>query len=725
MKMWQRRMAVAALMTVTCGGWLAVASGQQKAATTQQATADALLGAAHYQEQIEGRLDAAIASYRKVLAAADATREQKARAQFRIGVCYERLGAGEALKAYEAVVANFPDQAGLATQAKARLVALGTEPTLAPRTAAARLIWSKANGTLPTPINDGGGVASPDGKYLVYTSFTSGDGYNLQIYDMASGTSRRLTPSTGCTAAACDMSMYSTVWSHDGVRIAYAWSSGDKYVLRIINADGTAQRLLRDGIMSVYDWSPDGQELLAMTSTRPGVLVAVRASDGSMRTLAGPDSPDNGRLHVSGVRYSPDGRYIALDRAKPTDVLDSDLYLMRADGSGQTAVLDDSSSTKLVGWTPDGSALVFVSDRGQSLGLWSLPVTDGKSTGAPRLVKANLGGWPSSLTRDGSVFYSVRGSTTDVYTVTLDPSMAMLTAPPSNVASVDVGGTTAPAWSRDGKVLGYLSSGTGMQSVAELQVLQTLYIETGKRRRVTLSEPASLFGVAYAITGRADALAFLTLVHGKDGASALGSIDMRTGDITRKIPRLQAAAYSNDRARAYSLTSDRATKTATLNVTDLETQVMREIYRGTELYSYPRISVSPDDNAVAYEERTGPNREASVLKVLQVESGEWREVYRAAEHVTIRAVAWSADGTRIFFSTYAGTGERDGQLWSIPAGGGPVVRYDTNIGLINNIAVHPDGRRLALHARRYEPDQMWVLERFLPPANGKAATAKK
>jgi dipeptidyl aminopeptidase/acylaminoacyl peptidase len=85
------------------------------------------------------------------------------------------------------------------------------------------------------------------------------------------------------------------------------------------------------------------------------------------------------------------------------------------------------------------------------------------------------------------------------------------------------------------------------------------------------------------------------------------------------------------------------------------------------------------------------------------------------------AVAWSADGRRIFFSTAPETGDRDGQLWSIPATGGQAVRYDTNVGLITHIAVHPGGRRLALGARRNEPDQMWVLERFLPPAQAKGA----
>lgn len=696
------------VLVVVCSTWMLAA--QQKGVT-----ADVLLGQALHQEQNEGRLEDAIATYKKVLAAADATREQKARAQFRIGTCYERLGTSEARKAYQAVVANYGDQADLAAQAKARLAALGKEPTLAGRTAAARLIWAKQNGTLPLPTPDGPGLASLDGKSLVYTG---GEAFDLYVYDTASGASRRLTTSKGCILPTqpCDMSLYSTAWSPDGTRIAYVWMSGDKEELRVINADGSGQRVLRDGIAHVADWSPDGQDVLASTSVqgagnRGRDLVAVRVSDGSTRTV----TPWNSGLSLN-ARFSPDGRFIAYQQNKPTDVVDSDLYIMLADGSGGTAVLDDSSTADLVGWTPDGSALVYLSDRGSSLGLWTVPAANGKSAGVPRLVKGDLGRtttWDASITRDGSVYYSVNGSTSDVYVVTLDPTSATLVAPPSNVAAVYVGANSAPAWSSDGKTLAVLS-GSGMRPF-ETEVLHTLNIETGERRRTTLSEAAGLFRPA-AITGSGNAMALVTSVRGKDGVSALGWIDIRTGEVIRRIPRFVLSAFSNDGAHAYSVTRDPTARTAALSVMDLETQGVQEIYRGAAMYAYSRIAASPDGQSIAYEERTGPKRQAAILKVLQVASGEAKEVHRTQEPITVAALAWSADGKRIIFSTQDWSGDRGDQLWSIPAGGGQAVRYDTNIGLITQIAVHPDGRGLALGARRNEPDQMWVLERFLPPA---------
>ncbi|MBP1774171.1 MAG: hypothetical protein H6Q86_177, partial [candidate division NC10 bacterium] len=64
------------LVMVTCG--VLVLAAQQK-----RVSADVLLGQALHQEESEGLLEDAVATYRLVLAAADATREQKARAQFR------------------------------------------------------------------------------------------------------------------------------------------------------------------------------------------------------------------------------------------------------------------------------------------------------------------------------------------------------------------------------------------------------------------------------------------------------------------------------------------------------------------------------------------------------------------------------------------------------------------------------------------------------------------
>ncbi len=75
------------------------------AALPQKAnTAEILLGAALHQEEVEGNLEAAIATYEKILTEHSAKRALAARAQLHIGICYEKLGQPEAREAYERVL---------------------------------------------------------------------------------------------------------------------------------------------------------------------------------------------------------------------------------------------------------------------------------------------------------------------------------------------------------------------------------------------------------------------------------------------------------------------------------------------------------------------------------------------------------------------------------------------------------------------------------------------
>jgi tetratricopeptide (TPR) repeat protein len=127
--------------------------------TVAASSADVLIGAGVHQEEVAGNLEAAIASYRKALATAGISREQAARAQFRIGACYERLGAAEARKAYELVLQQYPDQVEMAKQARARLAAMSASAAGRPAATALRQLWDgKGQGLI-------WGV-SPDGRFL-------------------------------------------------------------------------------------------------------------------------------------------------------------------------------------------------------------------------------------------------------------------------------------------------------------------------------------------------------------------------------------------------------------------------------------------------------------------------------------------------------------------------------------------------------------------------------
>ncbi len=77
-------------------------------------------------ETIEGDLDAAIALYKRIVEKFGDRRSVAAKAQFHIGLCYEKLGLTEAQKAYQKVLDNFPEQQETVKLAREKLSLLPT-----------------------------------------------------------------------------------------------------------------------------------------------------------------------------------------------------------------------------------------------------------------------------------------------------------------------------------------------------------------------------------------------------------------------------------------------------------------------------------------------------------------------------------------------------------------------------------------------------------------------
>ncbi len=75
-----------------------------------------------YTERTVGDLDAAIQIYKKVIAHGEAKADQKAQAQFRIGMCYMRKRQeAQAVEAFNTVIEKYPQQKELVAGAKLRL----------------------------------------------------------------------------------------------------------------------------------------------------------------------------------------------------------------------------------------------------------------------------------------------------------------------------------------------------------------------------------------------------------------------------------------------------------------------------------------------------------------------------------------------------------------------------------------------------------------------------
>ncbi len=111
-----------------------------------------------------------------------------------------------------------------------------------------------------------------------------------------------------------------------------------------------------------------------------------------------------------------------------------------------------------MGWTPDGSQLLFASDRGGTVGLWAQPFSRRRPQGAARLVRADIGGtWSLGMTRDGSLYFGVRKNDRDISVTTVDLQTGKQLTSPVRPIRRFVGTNVMPDWSSDGKYLAYVS----------------------------------------------------------------------------------------------------------------------------------------------------------------------------------------------------------------------------------------------------------------------------
>jgi Tol biopolymer transport system component len=163
-------------------------------------------------------------------------------------------------------------------------------------------------------------------------------------------------------------------WSPDGRRIAYT-RLGEIYVA---DADGTRERRLTAMAQpgSFPAWAPDGRTI---AFARMRDLFSVPSRGGPVKRLTRSPKP---WLIRTTPAYSPDGRTIALTAS--TDAYNSDVFLMRPDGSGLRRLTRSQGTHDRLGeehapaFSPDGKRVVFVSNRDGNQELYAIGV-DGRN----------------------------------------------------------------------------------------------------------------------------------------------------------------------------------------------------------------------------------------------------------------------------------------------------------------------------------------------------------
>jgi Tol biopolymer transport system component len=655
-------------------------------------------------ERGEGNLEEAIALYQKVI---DEAKDEAlaAKAQLRIGFCYEKLGRQEAQKAFQKVVDKYPAQIETVKTAKEKLAVLQKGQMLVekgPSQPSLHLVWEGPDVELM-------GAPSPDGRYICYTDWETGD---LAIHDLQTGGKRRLTGQTKWDGKFVENSR----WSPDGRLIAYTWDKGITAELCVVGLDGSKPRVLFQGggYPSVKDWSPDGKQILAVLYSEKGEqsysLFAV--SDGSVRHLKKIGFPAG---YMNGqMKFSPDGRYIAFD-------LRNDIDLISTDGKTEGPLVRHPANERLLGWTPDGNHILFASDRSGAIDAWILPVAEGKPGGEPELLRKDIGEIsPLGFTRDGAFFYGHGKDTQRVYLASLERKAGTFSATYQRVELPYEGRNHAPEYSPDGKQLAYIR-----QAVPRMDSSNTLCIfSTESEEKTTALDLQQVFSVAWAPDGSS------IMISGIGGGRTfVGRIDPGTGATEEIFPTDKDAreemfifpAWSPDGKTVYCVHGTQlaaAERSLTIIAKDLSTGRSWDFYKMTGPLHLPVISVSPDGKwlaALEHQRGTEANKE-KILKVISTENGKARELCRFASATNnIVQARWSADGRYIFFPGKR-AGEEKWDIWYVPIEGGEARKLGLALNEIEYISPHPDGSRIAFvsFGPTLHGPEVWVMENFLP-----------
>lgn len=528
-------------------------------------------------------------------------------------------------------------------------VALGTQSQPALRSPQEQLVFRRLwEGSAP---NFWAASVSPDGRFMYGLDKETNQ---LAMTDLLTGELKQVADRAGWGR---NDHAETALFSPDGRQLAFTYWIDDQqgYEIRTIGVDGSGRRTLvphagRGFYAELKDWSEDGRQILARMwdgarpwddESRPNWRFALISTiDGSIRPL----KEFQDWVSCAVCVLSPDGRFVAYDLSS-SQRTDYDIYLLPVAGGREVALLTGPADDRLLGWLPDGSGVLFYSDRGMTRGIWLLRVSNGAPAGEPVRLRADV--WalePIGFSRD-AYYYGVRTQQPQLHTAFIDPVAWKLVTPPVAIEDPSLGSSGYGLWSPDGRHLAYMRDGRR----GPILVIRSVTSADSRELSLSSIQPVMMLGWT------ADSRAVLMVARDADNIGVF-KLDLDTGtpasiwalDV-KDMNGMWSIQFARDLKTAYFARPDPGFRTAVIVARDLASGREREI---ATVGGIQVVLLSPDGRTLAFSDGERPENPTRIATV-PVAGGDIKEVYREASPDELQiptALNWSPDGRYLMFA---------------------------------------------------------------------------
>ncbi|MFN2510104.1 MAG: SBBP repeat-containing protein [Pyrinomonadaceae bacterium] len=202
-------------------------------------------------------------------------------------------------------------------------------------------------------------------------------------------------------------------WSPDGRRLAFQHRNGSLNEISVINADGSGLLKIAENVSSFNQritWSPGGAHIAFIGEGDGQHVETFRVVSFANTDCGGTYRLPTSPTLLTAVDWSPDG-------SKFVYATDRELFVMNADGSGQTQVTtmqqtpDGLTTDSYPRWSPDGSKILFTRSTNNNRDLYSINSDGSGFTRLLNINQAEQGSWSP----DGTKVVFVQAN--EIYTI--------------------------------------------------------------------------------------------------------------------------------------------------------------------------------------------------------------------------------------------------------------------------------------------------------------------